>query len=156
MPIAQGYRTRQNKSHGSTKQSQAINQHPNFRSIKITVDHNPQIGPTDNTNDATLHQTTDPAFFDEGLGTEFDSVEQNIDPPNLTNNDNKQRPVLIHMQNDEVDPDDQIYNRDDQENEPYFPIRAEFWTNDTPTSDEQSINMNTYTKNNGSNSFATF
>jgi len=54
MPIAQRYRTRQNKSHGSTKQTQAINQHPNFRSIKITFDPNLQIRRTDDPNDAIL------------------------------------------------------------------------------------------------------
>ncbi len=87
-----------------------------------------------------------PPFFDESLGTELNSVEQHFDLPNQNNNSNKQRPLLIHTQNNNVDPDDQIYNCDNQEYEPYFPIRAELWTNDTPKNDEQSINIVTYTK----------
>jgi hypothetical protein len=59
----------------------------------------------------------------------------------LANNDNKQFPRLIHTQNSNDDPNDQIYNRDDLQVEPYSSMRADFRTNDKSQHDSQSIKV---------------
>ena len=79
----------------------------------------------------------------QGLGTDYDTVEQNFDPTHLANNDNKQFPRLIHTQNSNDDPNDQIYNRDDLQVEPYSSMRADFRTNDTSQYDSQSMKADT-------------
>jgi hypothetical protein len=89
----------------------------------------------------TYDQVADAPFFDEGLGTDYDTVEQNSDPTHLANNDNKQFPRLIHTQNSNDDPNDQIYNRDDLQVEPYSSMRADFRTNDKSQHDSQSIEV---------------
>jgi len=87
----------------------------------------------------TYDQVADTPFSDEGLGTDYDTVEQNFDPAHLANNDNKQFPRLIHTQNSNDDPNDQIYNHDDLQVEPHSSMRADFWTNDKSQHDNQSI-----------------
>jgi hypothetical protein len=89
----------------------------------------------------TYDQVADAPFSDEGLGTDYDTVEQNFDPTHLANNDNKQFPRLIHTQNSNDDPNDQIYNRDDLQVEPYSSMRADFRTNDKSQHDSQSIKV---------------
>jgi len=104
MPLAQRFPSHQRKSHGTKIQTEALNQHPNLRSIKITLNpsssfSSSQIRRIDNPlNDLTYDQTTDAPLFDGYLETEFDTVEQNFDPTHLANNDNKQFPRLIHTQ----------------------------------------------------------
>jgi hypothetical protein len=92
----------------------------------------------------TFDQIPESPFFNEGLGTEHDTVEQNFDPTHLANNDNKQLPILIHMQNSDDDPNDQIYNRCDLQDEPHSPMCAEFQTNNNSQSDSQSIKIDTH------------
>jgi hypothetical protein len=89
----------------------------------------------------TYDRVTDTPFLDEGLGTDFDTVEQNFDPTHLANNDNKQFPRLIHTQNSDDDPNDQIYNRDDLQVEPHFSTQADFRTNDKSQHDSQSMKV---------------
>ncbi len=89
----------------------------------------------------TYDRVADTPFSDEGLGTDYDTVEQNFDPTHLANNDNKQFPRLIHTQNSNDDPNDQIYNRDDLQVEPYSSMRADFRTNDNSQRDSQSIKV---------------
>jgi hypothetical protein len=89
----------------------------------------------------TYDQVADAPFSDEGLGTDYDTVEQNFDPTHLANIDNKQFPRLIHTQNSNDDPNDQIYNRDDLQVEPHFSMRADFRTNDKSQHDSQSIKV---------------
>ncbi len=111
--------------------TKALNQHPNLQPIKITLDSSSQIRQTDKPlDDLTYDRVADIPFSDEGLGTDYDTVEQNFDPTHLANNDNKQFPRLIHTQNSNDDPNDQIYNRDDLQVEPYSSMRANFRTND--------------------------
>jgi len=93
-----------------------------------------------------LHQLADSPLCDEGLGTEYDIVEQNFDPTHLANYDNKQLPILIHKQNNNNDLNDQIYDCDNLQDEPYSPMRAKFQTNDNSQSDSQSIKINTPTQ----------
>jgi len=59
----------------------------------------------------------------------------------LANNDNKQFPRLIHTQNSNDDPNDQIYNRDDLQVEPHSSMRADFRTNDKSQRDSQSTKV---------------
>ena len=83
MPLAERFPSRHNKSHSSKIQAKALNQHPNLRSIKITLDPSSalQIRKIDNPlDDLTYDQIADTLFFDEGLGTEYDTVEQNFGP----------------------------------------------------------------------------
>jgi len=94
----------------------------------------------------TLHQLADSSFLDEGLGTEYNSVEQNFDPTHLANYDNKQLPILIHTQNSNVNPNDHIYDRDDLKDEPYSPMHAEFQTKDNSQSNNQSIKLGTHAR----------
>jgi hypothetical protein len=89
----------------------------------------------------TYDQVADTPFSDEGLGTDYDTVEQNFDPTHLANNDNKQFPRLIHTQNSDDDPNDQIYNRDDLQVEPHFSMQADFRTNDKSQHDSQSMKV---------------
>jgi hypothetical protein len=89
----------------------------------------------------TYDQVADTPFSDEGLGTDYDTVEQNFDPTHLANNDNKQFPKLTHTQNSNDDPNGQIYNRDDLQVEPYSSMRADFRTNDNSQRDSQSIKV---------------
>jgi len=91
----------------------------------------------------TKDQVANTPFFDEGLGTENDTEEQNFDPTHLANNYNKQFPRLIHMQNSNDDPNDQIYNHDDLQDEPHSSIRATFWTSDSSLNDSQSTKRDT-------------
>jgi hypothetical protein len=142
MPLAQRFPPRSSKSHGSKISTKALNQHPNLQPIKITLDSSSQIRQTDKPLDnLTYDQVADAPFFDEGLGTDYDTVEQNSDPTHLANNDNKQFPRLIHTQNSNDDPNDQIYNRDDLQVEPYSSMRADFRTNDKSQHDSQSIEV---------------
>jgi hypothetical protein len=142
MPLAQRFPSRSSKSHGSKISTKALNQHPNLQPIKITPDFSSQIRQTDKPLDnLTYDQVADAPFSDEGLGTDYDTVEQNFDPTHLANNDNKQFPRLIHTQNSNDDPNDQIYNRDDLQVEPYSSMRADFRTNDNSQRDSQSIKV---------------
>jgi len=142
MPLAQRFPPRSSKSHGSKISTKALNQHPNLQPIKITLDSSSQIRQTDKQlDDLTYDQVADTPFSDEGLGTDYDTVEQNFDPTHLTNNDNKQFPKLTHTQNSNDDPNGQIYNRDDLQVEPYSSMRADFRTNDNSQRDSQSIKV---------------
>jgi hypothetical protein len=142
MPLAQRFPPRSSKSHGSKISTKALNQHPNLQPIKITPDSSSQIRQIDKPLDnLTYDQVADTPFSDEGLGTDYDTVEQNFDPTHLANNDNKQFPRLIHTQNSNDDPNDQIYNRDDLQVEPHFSMRADFRTNDISQHDSQSIKV---------------
>jgi hypothetical protein len=47
------------------------------------------------------------------------------------------------MQNSNDDPNDQIYDRDDLQDESHSSMRANFMTNDNSQSDSQSIKINT-------------
>jgi hypothetical protein len=124
----------------------ALNHNPKFKTIKITFDPTPLIRPIDNPHDdATFRQTTDTPFCNERLGTEFNSLEQNFGPTYLTTNDNKQLPIPIHMQNGNNDLNNQVYDCDDQENEPSFQ-HNKFQTKNTPQNDNQSIKFDTHTK----------
>jgi hypothetical protein len=128
MPLAKRFPSHHNKSHSSQTQAKALNQHPNLRSIKITLDPSPsQIKDIDNPlHDSTFNQVTDTPFLDEGLGTEYDTVEQNFDPTHLANNYNEQFPRLIHTPNSDDDLNNQIYDRDDLQDEPHPSMRAVF------------------------------
>ncbi len=64
----------------------------------------------------------------------------------MANYDNKQLPILIHKQNNNDDLNDQIYDCDNLQDEPYSPMRAKFQTNDNSQSDSQSIKINTPTQ----------
>ncbi len=87
MPQAQRFPLRHGKSHSSKTQAKALNQHPNLRSIKITVDPTSQIRQTDNpSDDMTFDQIAVTPFFNEGLGTEHDTVKQNFGLTYLANN----------------------------------------------------------------------
>ena len=128
MPLAQRFPSRHSKSHRTNIQMKALNQLPKLRSIKITFDpSSSQIRNIDNPlNDLTYDQAADTPFFSKGLGTEFDTVQQNFDQTHLANNYNKQFPRLIHKQNSNDDPNDQIYDRDDLQDGPHFSMRADF------------------------------
>ncbi len=144
MPLAERFPSRHSKSHSSKIQAKALNQHPNLRSIKITLDPSSQIRQTDNPlDDLTYDQVADIPFFDKGLGTEYDSVEQNVDPTHLANNYNKQFPRLIQTQNSDDDPNDQIYDRDDLQDEPNSSMRADLQTNDGSLNNSQSMKNDT-------------
>ena len=147
MPLAERFPSRHNKSHSSKIQAKALNQHPNLRSIKITLDpsSSSQIRKIDNPlDDLTYEKVADTPIFDEGLGTEYDTVEQNFDPTHLANNYNEQFPRLIHTQNSNDDPKDQIYNRDDLQDEPHFSMRADFQTDDSSQNDSQIMRNDTH------------
>ena len=86
MPLAQRFPSHHSKSHSSKIQTKTLNQHPNLRSIKITLNPSSQIRQTDNPlNDSTYDQVADTPFFDQGLGTENDTEEQNFDPTTIGN-----------------------------------------------------------------------
>jgi hypothetical protein len=90
MPLAQRFPARSSKSHSSKISTKALNQHPNLQPIKITLDSSSQIRQIDKPLDnMTYDQVADAPFSDEGLGTDYDTVEQNFDPAHLANNDNK-------------------------------------------------------------------
>jgi hypothetical protein len=140
MPLAERFPSRHNKSHSSKIQAKALNQHPNLRSIKITLDpsSSSQIRKIDNPlDDLTYDQIGDTLFFDEGLGTEYDTVEQNFGPSHLANNYNEQFPRLIHAQNSNDDPNNQIYDRDNLQNEPHPSMRADSQINDSLSNDSK-------------------
>jgi hypothetical protein len=94
----------------------------------------------------TFDQLADSPFLDKGLGTEYDTIEQNFNTTHLANYDNKELPILIHTQNSNNDPNDQIYDRDNLQDEPHSPMRAKFQTNDNSQSDSQSIKIDTHTQ----------
>ncbi len=145
MPLAQRFPSYHSKSHSSKIQTKTLIQHPNLRSFKITLDSSSsQIKQIDNPlDDLTYDQVADTQFFDEGLGTEYDTVEQNFDPTHLANNCNEQFPRLIHTQNSNDDPNDQIYDRDNLQDEPQFSMRADFQTDDSSLKDSQSMRNDT-------------
>ncbi len=89
----------------------------------------------------TYDQIADAPHFDGNLETEFDTVEQNFDPTHLANNYNEQFPRLIHTQNSNDDPNDQIYNRDDLQDEP---MRADSRTDDSSQNDSQFMRNGTH------------
>ncbi len=140
MPLAERFPSCSSKSHGRKTQAKALNQHPNLQPIKITLDSFSQIRQIDNPlDDLTYNQVADAPFFNKG----YDTVEQNFDPAHLANNYNKQFPRIIHMQNSNDDPNDQIYNRDDLQVEPHSSMRADFQNDDKSQRDNQSIKADT-------------
>ncbi len=48
------------------------------------------------------------------------------------------------MQNSNDDPNDQIYNRDDLQDEPHFSMRADFQTDDSSQNDSQIMRNDTH------------
>ncbi len=62
----------------------------------------------------------------------------------MANNDNKQLLILIHSQNSNNDPNDQIYDRENLEDELYFPMYAEFRTDSNSSNDSQPMKINTH------------
>jgi hypothetical protein len=148
MPLAQRFPS--SKSRRSKTPPKAINQPPNFQSIKITLDPSPsQIKSIDNPlNDATLTPTTKPPFSPTWQPNnkpkfESDRVEQNFVPQYLANKPSEQFPKLIHTQNRYDDLNDQIYDRDDLQDEPYFPACADFQTDDSYHNDSQHTENDT-------------
>ncbi len=113
MSLALWHWTHQSRSHSPESQSKTgKGKTRNLRAIKITDNQTPQINADISYDDSmTFDLMTDSLPIDEGLGTEFDSVEQNFDPPTHTNNDHKQLPVLNHTQNG-VDSNGQNYDHD--------------------------------------------
>jgi len=159
MPLAQRFPSHQRKSHGTKIQTEALNQPPNLRSIKITLDPSSssssslsppsssysQIKRTDNPlDDSTYNQMTHEPLFDANFETDFDTVEQNFDPSHLANDYNKQFLRLIHTQNIDDDPNDHIYNRDDLQDEPHFSRHADFQTDDNSQNDSQFLKNDTH------------
>jgi hypothetical protein len=145
MPLAQRFSSHHSKSHGSKTQPKALNQPPNFQSIKITLNPSPsQIKSTDNPlNDATYNQIANSPFSNKNLHVNSDTVEQNSDPPYLANNFNMQFPKLIHTQNSYDDLNDQIHDCDDLQDEPHFLMRADFQTDDSSLNDSQFMENDT-------------
>ncbi len=74
MPLAQRFPSHQRKSHSTKIQTEALNQHPNLRSIKITLDpssSSSQIRRKDNPLDnLTFDQMTDAPVFKGNLDSD--------------------------------------------------------------------------------------
>jgi hypothetical protein len=87
---------------------------------------------------------TDEPFFDVHSDTDFETLEQNFDPSHPANDYNEQFPRLIHTQNIYDDPNGHIYDRDDLQDEPHFPMRAGFRTDDNFQNDSQFLRNDTH------------